>query len=59
MALAQFFRDLPLPERLKDMGIDDNQLHQAADLAADVLEIGTCPRSAQSGDLLELMRSVY
>lgn len=53
-----FFDTLPLPRRLSDMGIEQDQIEEAADLAAQDLASVKSPRTVQSDDLRSIMMSV-
>ncbi|MEP3277276.1 MAG: iron-containing alcohol dehydrogenase [Stappiaceae bacterium] len=53
-----FFDPLPLPRRLSDLGIDIDQIKEAASLAAHDLASVKSPRAVQSDDLRSIMLSV-
>ncbi|MEP0520554.1 MAG: iron-containing alcohol dehydrogenase [Hyphomicrobiales bacterium] len=57
--LKAFLEDLPLPEKLSEMGLNMNQISAAAPLAAHDLASVTNPRVADTNDLLSIMQSVH
>lgn len=56
--LESFLCELPLPHRLNDLGVDDEQIEAAAALAAQDRAVGNSPRVALVGDILSIMHSV-
>ena len=53
-----YFDKLPLPKRLSDLGLDVEQLQEAATVASNDIETNTNPRPVRVSDYLEIMQSV-
>lgn len=58
-SVTEFLHDLPLPESLNDMGIGEEELRTAADLAASDLAAVRSPRALSSSSLYSIMKSVH
>ncbi len=59
-ALVEFYKNLNISERLKDIGVPEKELRKIAFYAyRDVVNIATNPSSISEHALLELLKNVY